>query len=416
MSLVVFLSGETMNDALGAIGRSYASMFDELGHDFVEIRLADPDSFARADALVRKGNVELLLTFVGMGLPAVARMQDGKEVNYWRAMNVPVISLFGDTPAYFFDRHVMPSEMAASLYAFPEHVEFRMTLPEVRGLLGTTAIGPMDVEARGGIDFARKAKGRLLFLKNGNDPDALMSAWRESLPLRTFLMLCEIAEDLAARMASDPVNRVDLAVDRHCKARGMDIGALPKLRLFLVAQLDDYLRRIKSTLIAKALMDFPVDMYGHNWDHLDFSGRKIRFHDGGDYTNSTALIRDSLGIVDMSPNTGRAPHERPRRAFGLYTLCLTNEQAFFNDNVAHASDFSFAFDPDSIRDKVSDVLSHPQRYVDIGIAAAESFRERFAGPRFGEQLLDIASALRVGCGPRPGPLQPYFGWPPATLA
>lgn len=416
MSVVVFLSGETMNDALGAIGRGYASMFDALGHDFVEIRLAEPDSLARAGALVQNGDVELVLTFVGMGLAAVARTQDGKEVNYWRAMGVPVISLFGDTPAYFFDRHVMPSEMAASLYAFPEHVDFRATLPEVHGIVGTTAIGAMDVEAKHDIDFARKANGRLLFLKNGNDPDALMRSWREGLPLRMFLMLCEMAEELVTRMASDPVNRVDLAVDRGCRERGLDIGALPKLRIFLVAQLDDYLRRIKSTLIAKVLMDFPVDMYGYNWEHLDFSGRKIRFHHGGDYTNSTTLIRDSLGIVDMSPNTGRAPHERPRRAFGLYTLCLTNEQAFFGDNVAQASEFSFAFDSDSIRNKVADVLGHPQRYVDIGIEAAQSFRERFDGPRFGEQLLDIAAALRMGCGPRPAPLQPYFDWPPSTLA
>lgn len=415
MSVVVFLSGETMGDALGAIGRSFRPLFDELGLDMVEVKLSNPDGLAQLDKIVRESPVEFALTFVGMAARLGGRTPDGKEVNYWESMRIPLISLYGDTPAYFFDRHVMPTDLTACMYAFPEHVEFRRTLPKTRGILGVSPPGPMDEVPKNAIDFKRKVEGRLLFLKNGNDPEALMSQWRDALPPRAFLMLAEIAVELGARMAVDPVNRVDLLVDDYFRGRGLDLTAVARLRTFFVAQLDDYLRRIKSTLIAKVLMDFPVDMFGFNWEHLDFSGRKINFTSGGDYTRSAPMIRDSLGVIDMSPNTGRAPHERPLRAFGAYTLCLTNHQAFFHENVSHSDEFSFAFDEESIRTKVAEVIANPKRYVDIGIAAAESFRSKFPRQRFGELLVDTAATLRLACGGRPGPLQPYFIWPPEEL-
>lgn len=414
MSVVLFLSGQTMGDSLGAIGRGFAAMFDELGHDLVEVRLGDPSALAMLDKVVRESTIEFALTFVNMGGNLAAKAADGREVNYWNAMGIPLISIFGDTPAYLFDRHVMPSDRAACLYAYPEHLEFRKTLPAVHGILAKAPYGPMDVLSRDQIDFRKKESGRLLFLKNGNDPDALMNEWREGLAPRMFLMIADIAAELVQRMPVDPVNRVDHMVDRYFEDRGIDVSQAHRLRLFFVAQLDDYLRRVKSTLIARVLMDFPVDMFGHNWGHIDFSRGKIRFTAGGDYSGSTPMIRNSLGIIDMSPNTGRAPHERPLRAFGMYTLCLTNEQAFFRENVDHWDDFSFAFDPEALRSRIADVIARPGRYVEIGVAAAESFRQRFPGHRFGEQLIDIAAALRLANGPRPAKLQEYFGWPPNT--
>jgi hypothetical protein len=156
-------------------------------------------------------------------------------------------------------------------------------------------------------------------------------------------------------------------------------------------------------------------MFGYNWDHLDFSGKRINFTAGGDYTRSAPMILESLGMIDMSPNTTLQPHERPLRAFGMFTLCLTNEQEFFRNNVVGSDAFSFTFDADSIRSKVADVIAHPKRYVEVGIEAAESFRSKFPRLRFAEFLVEIAATLRLAAGPRPAALQPYFAWPPSQL-
>ena len=415
MATVLFLSGTTMGDALGAIGRSYAPAFAEFGHDLVELNFTQPDAIDHLNSILQQGNVEFAFAFVGMGADMSGTTPTGEAVNLWEHYGIPFISLYGDTPAYFFDRHVMPTDLCASMYAFPEHSELRRQLPKVRGLIGNSPPGVMEPVPKISIDFKQKERGRLLFLKNGNDPDRLVAEWREALPSATFLMLMEVADALVQQMPTSNGSDIDAEVRRYFEGRGLDMSHVVHLRLFFVAQLDDYLRRVKSNLITKVLMDFPVDMYGHNWEHLDFSGKRINFTAGGDYTKSAPMIRSALGMIDMSPNTGRAPHERPLRAFGSYTLCVTNRQEFFGTHIPYADDFSFTFAADAIRARIADVIANPKRYVEMGIAVSEAFRQKFPPSQFFELLLDTAALLRFVRRGRAAPLQPYFVWPPKSV-
>jgi hypothetical protein len=404
-----------MGDALGSIGRSFGPLFSEFGHDLAEINFKAEGASKRLNDHLQQSDIAFAFAFVGMGADIHVTSPEGEKLNVWETFKIPFLSLYGDTPAYFFDRHVMPSPWCATLYAFPEHAAFRARLPKAPSIIGVSPPGPMEPVAKKDVDFRKKEQGRLLFLKNGNDPEELVAQWRESLSTNVFLMLMEVAADLVTSMANDNGSNIDERVRRYFESRGLDVEGAIKLRLFFVAQLDDYLRRVKSNLLAKVLMDFPVDMFGHNWSHLDFSNRRIRFTPGGDYTKSAPMIRDALGMIDMSPNTDLAPHERPLRSFGSYTLCLTNRQSFFERNVKFADDFSFRFDAGEISAKVADVIAHPKRYVEVGANAAEDFRQKHPSSRFAELLLDTAATVRLVNGGRPGELQRYFAWPPASL-
>jgi len=415
MATILFLSAESMSNAFGAIGRSFAPGFASFGHRLVEIDFTTPGGSQRLNAELQQGDILFALSFLGFGSDMSGIADGGGSVNFWQASGIPFISLFGDTPAYFFDRHVMPAQTCACLYAFPDHLEFRKTLPGVRGMLAAIPPGPMDVVSRTTIDFAKKRSGRLLFLKNGNDPAALMSRWRDALPEGVCSMLLELASYLEGRLEEVDAADIDRAVSEMFSTRGWDATTLPAMRLLFVAQLDDYLRRLKSTMMAKVLMDFPVDMYGENWDHLDFRGKRINFTPHGDYERSGPLIRDALGVIDMSPNTSGAAHERASRAFGTYTLCLTNRQRFMLDHVAHAEEFSYVFSEEGFREKVAEVIANPARFVEIGAAAAEDFRNKFPWVRFPEFLIDTAEMLRIGRFGTRSPIQPYLGWPPKSF-
>ena len=112
-----------MGDALGAIGRSFAPLFREYGHELVEVNFARPGAIDMLNAELQRGSVEFALTFMGMASD-LARQERrwalGKSV--WMATGIPLISAFRRyTQGYFFDRHVMPTPFCASLYAFPEH-------------------------------------------------------------------------------------------------------------------------------------------------------------------------------------------------------------------------------------------------------------------------------------------------------
>jgi hypothetical protein len=416
VSTVIFLCGQTMGDALGSTGRSFKRLFESLGHDFATVDFAQPDAGPALDRVMSKGDIEFVFTFVGMGADIRMAGSDGTQRNLWNTMRIPFISLNGDSPAYFFDRHVLSGPMFASLYAFPEHYRLRKRLPANRCMFGVVPHVLLDATPKQDIDFSRKEQGKLLFLKNGNDPEELLVAWREALPDSVFLMLADLAGELAGQIQSELGNDIDTLVVDYFQNKGIDIHARWNLRLFFIAQLDDYLRRLKSTLIAKSLLDLPIEVHGFNWGHVDFGKRRAKLVNFADHNASRGLIKESLGLLDMSPNTGLAPHDRPMRAYGMHTLCLTNEQEYFRRTVPQFCDaFTFRFDPESVQSKVADVLAHPRRYLDLGIEVAAAFRSGHEPEIFGQFMLDLAKCLKLEGAPRFPNLQPYFGWPPTSL-
>jgi hypothetical protein len=412
MTAVIFLSGRAANDALGAAGRAHRSIFENLGHEFIELNLGQSDASELLNRTIREQRIEFVYSSAAIGAAMRGTTPDGKEVNLWEGIGVPFISLKGDSPAYFFERHVMSSPWHACLYYFPEHLDLRRRLPLTPALYGLVPPVPFDMVEKKEIDFRRKEKGKLLFLKNGNDPEKLVRIWREAMPAATFISLTDLAGELVNGINTESSSDIDALVTAYFKDKGWDIGEFVNLRLFFVAQLDDYLRRIKSTMVADALADFPVEIHGFNWEHFDFSHRRATFVPGGDYTQSKQQIIESLGIVDMSPNTQRAPHDRAMRAFGLCTLCLTNEQRFFKEQFAKSDLFSYRFEKDHLAAKIADVLAHPKQYVELGLEVAEQFRQHRRPQDFAQFMLDTASHIRLACGPRPAGLQDFFVWPP----
>jgi len=409
---VLFISGASANDALGAAGRAHRTLYEDLGYEFVEIDFASREASDTLNRALEKGGIEFAYSAMGMGSDIKATRTDGTEGNLWQIIGVPFLSLKGDSPAYFFDRHVMKSPWHASLYFYPEHLALRKRLPMTPALYGLVPVVPFDAVGLRDVDFGAKADGRLLYLKNGNDPERLVNAWRAAMPASTFVLLTEMAAELAAGVATESGYDIDAVVTEHFRSRGWDLSECLNLRLFFVAQLDDYLRRVKSVLVADAIADFPVVIQGLNWEHFDFSKRRATYVKGGDYTHSRQQIIEALGIIDMSPNTQLAPHDRPMRAMALYTLCLTNEQRFFSEHFLDAGQFSYRFDRDDLQARIADVLAHPARYVELGRAVGEQFQKTRRREDFAQFMLDTASHVRLACGARPPGLQDFFVWPP----
>jgi hypothetical protein len=415
MTTVIFLSGTTMGDSLGEIGRSQRDVYAHLGHDFVEVNFSRSDWPNALNQTLARGNIECVISFMGMAADMPAQNAKGETVNLWDAAGIPFISLYGDTPAYFFDRHVLPSRRCAALYAFQEHYRFRKHLPHVPGLLGTIPPTSLDTVSMNKVNFCAKERGKVYFLKNGNDPEKLLEIWRESLSPEMFLMLMDIASDLGNDLSSSRGCDIDGATTAYFANKGLDVDGLLNLRLFFVAQLDDYLRRLKSMFIATTLLDFPIEIHGYNWEHMDFSGKRAKLVPGGSYAQSRPLILQSLAVLDMSPNTETSPHERVARAMGMYTLCLTNEQSFFKDHLPGFNECLYRFDADSLRARVDDVLRNPKRFVELGRRISEGFRSEYDAEGPARRILEAASCIRMSQDGRTHQMQDFFAWPPTKI-
>jgi hypothetical protein len=417
---VVFLSGTTRGGTLEGIGRSFGAGFTALGLRFVEVSLLDQVRFLETMRTLDFQHVRLVFSWVSMGMELAMTRPDGSSFNPWQEMGIPFISIHGDSPAYFFDRHVVRDSHFISLYCYAEHCALRRRLPLVRGPLETIWPILLDEVPITEIDFKAKRHGKLLFLKNGKNPASIRRLWASFLEPTLLNAIMEIASELEHHLG-DPVvqqtevPQIDDLVTRYFTERDFDIGPLLKLRLLFIAQLDDYVRAVKGTLMAEALMDFPVEIRGNNWGYLDFTGKRAQCIDECDYVKSVGLIRRALGTIDMSPNTSSRPHDRPMRAYGAHTLCLTNEQEF-QQHLPHGKLLSFSFSRESLQEKVASLLANKEAAIEMGIEVAAAYRQQHPPEQLCRKMLDCAALVRLNHLPqRPPGMQDFVVWPPQQL-
>src|SRR6185369_9593919 len=130
MGTILFISGQSMNGALAAAGRAHRPMFEALGYELVEVDFSQAGADASLTNALQSQSIALVFGVMGMGADFRGTTPDGKESNLWQGLRIPYISLNGDSPAYYFDRHVMPSAWHACLYYYPDHYQLRRRYPK----------------------------------------------------------------------------------------------------------------------------------------------------------------------------------------------------------------------------------------------------------------------------------------------
>ncbi|WP_143707412.1 hypothetical protein [Uliginosibacterium sp. TH139] len=325
----------------------------------------------------------------------------------WVAAGVPFVRIFGDLPAYFPVKHVQRFSNSLNIYGHREHHEFYKSNFHNRGISAFVTTGLFDVVDESSVDFKEKVAGRLIiFPKNGNCPEDLMTYWRRQLPEGVSALLLDLAEQLRSNLNVEHDLR-QLVLNSF---GDVDVSACDRLVFFLCAQLDDYLRREKSLMLATALLDYPVTIRGGNWEHIDFSGRRARYDPDCDYGRTRSLIDSAIAVVDMSPNTCLTPHDRALRAAGRFTAFFTNEQDFFKKNFYFYRDFVFKFSKDSICERIEFGLSRPEAVVEMGVEQGRLMRNIVPESLYVQQMLSAIDAVAMACGGRPEGTQGFVDY------
>lgn len=417
MDKVLFLSGTTRGGTLEGIGRSFERGFRELGVEQVEISLLQPQrQIVETLQRLNPNHIRFAYSWVGMGMEFIVHdPQKPRPFNLWQALRIPFLTIHGDSPVYFFDRHVSPSPNFVHLYGFDEHRRLRERLP-LRNT-ATYTVNPLVIDevGPGAIDWRARRNGPLLFLKNGKDPQTLRLLWTSILDAFLLHSMLELASHLENHLDDGSCEDIDAQVCRYFAERGFEIESMIKLRFFFVAQLDDYIRAYKCSLLAEALKDLPVEIRGNNWHHIDFTGARATCIDECDYVKSTGLLRGALATIDMAPNVVSRPHDRILRAYGSHGLCFTNRQQW-TEALPHHERFCYLYQKESIQERVGWALDHRDEVIAMGREVSQRYREQNPVGENLQRLLDWASLARLDqMRQRPGDAQDFFCWPPAAL-
>lgn len=410
---VVVLSGTGANDAINGLMTSLSQLIQMNGLkvEYFDLSCFSLQESSRFFIIISSEKIKFCLTYLGIGQELQVETTESGNQNVWEFFNIPLLKLHGDIPAYFLERHLDKPFNSINLYPCEEFLAFHKTvIPDSTCI--STICDPWlisDVPEHE-IDFHLREKGRLYYIKNGGDPFELQALWKSSLHPELGKQLRALSHEVLALGLAPGTLNLHEVVTGYLVDQKIDIRHDGKLLSFYVAQIDDYLRRVKSTMIAKALLSCPVVIQGSRWEHLDTTGAIATLMPAQNFDTTEELYKTQLGIIDMSPNVNTSCHDRMMRAAGTYSFALTNQSSWLNNLLPAMNDAAFCFHPDHIRGAVNDALKDPARCVELGREYGRAFRERYLPHEFVAKLSTVAEMTRLRhATPKPR-LQPYMIW------
>ncbi|NTW85120.1 MAG: hypothetical protein HGB30_03040 [Holophagaceae bacterium] len=410
---VAVLTGRGENDAITGLMTSLAHLCElsDLKVEIFNVSDFNPKESQRFFNTISSGHVLFGLTYLGIGQSLEVATRKGGNQNAWEFFNIPLLKLQGDIPAYFLERHGDLPRTSVNLYGCEEFLAFHQSvLPKSTSV--SMLIHPWLISdtPEAEIDFSLREKGTLHFIKNGGNPADLETLWRERLAPEVANQLLELSREV--RATGLKVGKLDLhgLVHSYLASQRIDIRANAPLLCFFAAQMDDYLRRTKSTLLAQALLACPVVIQGNRWDHLDTAGAVATLLPAQTFQATEAIYQTQLGVIDMSPNLDTSCHDRMMRSAGSYSFALTNQSSWLEGLLPELNDAAFCFHPDQIQSAVQAALKDPAACVELGRTYGRAFRAAYPSDRFVARLTTVAELTRLRhASPKP-PLQPYMMW------
>lgn len=409
-ALAAVLCGEGANRSIEGLLLDYAAALNEAGVETVRVMLEDAELRYLVE-MMQRGEISFAMTWLGLGQGLAGTVGGaGDARNVFEHFNIPLVKVHGDLPAYYIDLHRDVPRNSINLYQAEEFVRFRQRwLKDAHALTSTLPPMAMIPMERWAVDLKKRRQGKLFFVKNGNSPEELEEMWRTRLPAAMGRIMHDMARTVVDEALDRPVDLGDWVGD-FLESTGIAAEPSPRLVWFYAAQLDDYLRRTKSTMIARAILDLPVIVQGSFWDHVDFTGRRAQRVEGTDVFASQRIHLDELGIIDMSANVDSWPHDRVQRSAGSYSLVITNEQGWLSRAFPEFTDLTYRFDPGSIADRVNAVLTNPDRFLELSVEFGERFRTVYPRRALAEKVLPLVEQTRVIWQRPPIQLQKFFVW------
>jgi hypothetical protein len=315
-NIVVAIVGENANGILECQSERFLRLAACMGFEGRLLNVFDPEIGNKLHAALSEG-VLFAWGYAGVG----GRLSVGGR-NIWDAAEVPFISVLADAPYIMPGNHHVDSPWVVNGYIYREWLELQerhFRSPQVSALL---PMGVLPNPARQEVPWSKRPR-RMVFIKTGADPVTQRARW-DAWPARLRPVLHECADALAARSPGPIAPVLESCLQAHSLV--LD-GARPML-FGVLHELDSYIRALRATTMARALLDLPVDIIGDGWDHVRDEGGRARFHPAIPASALDPLYAQTQIVVNVTPNFASGAHERVLRGFAAGSCVLSDNNEF----------------------------------------------------------------------------------------
>lgn len=315
-NIVVAIVGENANGILECQSERFLRLMAGMDLDGRLLNVFDPEFGTKLHAAL-SGGVLFAWGYAGVG----ARLALGGR-NIWDEAKIPFISVLADAPYIKPGNHHVDSPWVVNGYIYREWLELQEAYfrsPQVSTLL---PMGVLPNPGRQTVPWAKRPR-RMLFVKTGADPAAQRAAW-EDWPARLRPVLHECADALAYRSPGPIAPVLRSCLEAHSLV--LD-GARPML-FGLLHELDTYIRALRATTMARALMQLPAEIVGDGWDHIKDEPGRARFRRSIPATALDAVYANTQILVNVTPNFASGAHERVLRGFAAGCCIVSDNNDF----------------------------------------------------------------------------------------
>ncbi len=331
-----------------------------------------------------------------------------KDSNIWWRFGIPIVSWMGDHPCYYLARHQHQTPASMILYEYKDFSDFHRDHVRSRGRVAYVPFGVWDLGRPARRRQARKGEPPLIiFPKSAWNPAELEAKWSE-LPRATQVIIRNAVEDYQANTArSGPVS---FSVLRAADAVGLELRCDLNLFCFFIAQVDDYMRRVKVAKLVREMLPYPVRIYGEGMGFIDAAGARAAIMPPIDYEQLVDLYYEADAIVTMNPNVDDECHDRVYSAFGTGALPITDINPWWEKNHAPLLPYSYDFRDRPVGAALDRFLANPETAYGIAWEQRETACRRGTFAQTVIEALELAALHKHYTfnfeAPQPGYVKP----------
>ena len=356
-------------DSLRGLLRLVGEELEEEGVEVISVTIDSPDFQSSLLHLLGTGNVICAIGMSGVGSDVFVN----DECLLWEKARVPFFNWNCDHPCYFPSRHAIRNPYLLHGYVFPDHARYTQEYLNPNGVAFSAHLGipPSRIFGKGPAPVSER-NGRIVFTKSSADTLAIEAKWRGMPPPIRQLAFAG-AEELAHRSTADflPTLR------RLAEALGVHLSGNSALTLALIREIDAYIRFRRTNLVLDALKDYPIDVYGTGWEHINLQGRRAVLKGPIPWGEMTSVLPRYLGCLSLNPLIEESVHDRTFFAIGAGVVPIANSNTFSRTHIPELETYAYRFDAASIRSAVDAVLSDPRKAIqqveDVRVRLAAEF-------------------------------------------
>lgn len=338
-------------DSLNHLQNLLGKEFQKIGFEIAKIDIAKPKFSETLSNLLSSGQVDFAMSFSGLGSDVFVN-----EELVWELHKIPLFNWYCDHPCYYPSRHKISSRWLINGFVFPDHAKYCNEAFNANGMTFQIHLGaPKRDLSASNIRKPIEKNNRIIYSKSGTNIGEIEKRW-QGLPEISKFILFSAREELLYQNTENafPIIR-KIAEDKN-----VYLSPNNRFLLSLILELDMYVRGWRANYILNALLDYPVDVYGKSWDHINWSKAKGASYKGAtDLKTNLKILPEYLGCLSMNPLIEDSTHDRVFYSIAENVVPISDSNRFSKSKLPLLENYAFKFDQESIISSMENVLKNP---------------------------------------------------------